>query len=92
MRLLKKFRCRRIGFRSVWVGYDGRMIETPARVYNYRIVENSLIHQYNPNGSDWAEKRIENIGYRIEDCEKIEIGSFNDIQKSVKERNQIIYN
>lgn len=49
----------------------GRMMKTPARVYNYRIVENSLTHKADPNSADWAIKRIENISFRIEDCESV---------------------
>lgn len=49
----------------------GRMMKTPARVYNYRIVENSLTHKADPNIADWPIKRIENISFRIEDCESV---------------------
>ena len=62
---------------------DGKMIKTPARVYNYRIVENSLTHKADPNKADWAERRIENISYRIEDCEAINSDDLSKLQKKI---------
>lgn len=70
---------------------NGKMMKTDARVYNYRIVENSLTHQANPNSADWAEKRIENIMFRIEDCEKIDTATLNNAQNKMLKKKVLLY-
>lgn len=62
---------------------NGKMMKTPARVYNYRIVENSLTHKADPNSADWAIKRIENISFRIEDCESVRQDCISKTQEKI---------
>lgn len=50
----------------------GKLLVTDSRVYNYRILENSLSSRNTVDGVESRKKRIKNMLVRIAECEKID--------------------
>lgn len=68
------------------------MIETEARIYNYRILSTSLSHAIDTN--TWQRWRVDNMLIRIEACRSIDNKMMNDKQKRALSRkiNQYVSN